>query len=179
MPESAWVGYEPLMLKEMQTKAPWTMPAKPPVITEHGVVERRGEKKVDAEATHEEETGAAPPLPPQGEALVNAYVRRREKMDGLGALDSRANLARASALLRAEAWRRKHESKEHKLHHQKTAAHKIDSSDYWDPTKLGARLDHLIEEATRLNNDSESNYPRGFHGLIQTQAPPLAPISTP
>ena len=146
MPISAAVGHKPLELKEMQQKKPWTQPSMRDWDDKLGMVPDSDVPK--AEVVVRPDTAPATQLRPGDRTLLNSYAKKQDTMNALGLLDSRANLARASALLKAEAWRRKLEDNDpsHYKHHVKRPPKKVES-DYWDPTRLGAHLDHLTAVA--------------------------------
>ena len=126
--ESAAHDFKPLVLREMQAKPHWDPPSVKVFSPELVAAEIQAASEERARAA---QSGQAPrPLSAKDSAVVGVYMQRRNKMDALGALNSRANLARASALLRAEAWRRKQEISDSKTHHlKKKASHKVDDSD--------------------------------------------------
>ena len=141
MPASAAKGHVPLQF--LAPKKPWDKPKvkkfSPEIVAE--------ELAAEAEALANAKPEEPPPLGDADFELIDAFARKAQRMDALGQIDHAKNVARAAALLRAEAWRRTHEDTSHKRGHSKKKATKVkDSTDYWDPTRLGAHLDHITAE---------------------------------
>lgn len=84
-------------------------------------------------------------LDPEERALVSAAAARRKQMDTAGVLSADANLVRARALLRAEAWRRTAtESESHAARAPKRRVAKKGSGSELTQRDFGSMLDSAI-----------------------------------
>ena len=97
MPASAAMGHVPLQF--LAPKKPWDKPKvkkfSPEIVAE--------ELAAEAEALANAKPEEPPPLGDADFELIDAFARKAQRMDALGQIDHAKNVARAAALLRAEA----------------------------------------------------------------------------
>ena len=137
---SAALGHKPLMLKEMQQKAPWNKPTVKKFSPDGVLAEVEAELAAAALAS---KPNTPRPLTAESVTLIDAFAQRIDQMNGLKVLDSKTNMARASALLRVEAWRR-FDAGTLTLDAQRSVAAGERGQSYCDMTNLGSTLDGLV-----------------------------------
>ena len=117
----------------MEPKAPWTKPTVK-AFSPDAILEEIAEEAEKARLAALPK--APPPLHTDALDLLSSFAQKRDRMDGLKVLDQRANMARASALLRAEAWR-KFDTGELRLDQPSGSAGAKQGDSYWDPNGRG------------------------------------------
>ena len=146
-------------------KKPWTQPTWSRFTPANVVAE------LDAEAAAATTATAAPKpkeaLPETDRMLLNSFARQVANHNRLGALDPAANLARASSMLRAEAWRR-HETgsrwestkKKHGAARDSAAS---EATSYVDAANLAPRLESMLADPSISESVLESARAAAVH----------------